>query len=189
MFDKKLYLLFLAALFILGGCMASQKGAGLKAVYRINCGSEKDYKDKNGNVWSSDPQGAKKGGWSENIGLIVSRHGDFEIHNTEDPTLYRTEKYGAMEYKFKVKNGTYKVVLHFAETYVPIEEPEMRLFSVTINGTKVLNNFDVFKETGDKDIALVKEFPGINVTNGEININFLRDVEEPEVNAIEIHKE
>jgi hypothetical protein len=185
MLNRKAVLLLSVALILPCVCWASKA----KAVFRIECGSEKDFKDKSGNVWSADPQEAVKKGWSEKIGAIVDRGSDLEIKNTDTPEIYRTEKYGAMDYHFKVKNGTYRVVLHFAETYAEINSAGMREFGVTINGVMVLNNFDVYKEAGALDTAVVKEFPGIAVKNGEIEIVFVPGVEEPEVNGIEIFKQ
>lgn len=178
----------IVALFLLGISSAKEAKKGPMVLYRIDCGAQKTVKDKNGNRWTPDASSAKKKGWSVDVGGIVDR-GDIEITNTNIPEIYRTERYGSMTYRFSVPNGIYRTVLHFAETYNEITETGLRVFDVTICERKVLENFDVFKESGNNNIALVKEFPDITVTNGEISISFIPNIEEPEINGIEIFKQ
>ena len=56
----------------------------------------------------------------------------------------------------------YTVRLHFAE--VEERKPGQRLFHVVLQGREVLRNLDVVKEAGGPSRPLVKEFPGITVT-------------------------
>jgi len=44
--------------------------------------------------------------------------------------------------QYPVSNGSYNVNLDFAESYVT--GPGQRIFNVSINGTEVLNNFDIY---------------------------------------------
>jgi beta-galactosidase len=96
------------------------------------------------------------------------------IQNTEDDALYQSEIYGDSEtMDFIIKNvpkGKTKVTLKFCETYY--DQSEGRMFDVAINGEPVLENFDIFAETG-KFKALDKEFTVDNKT-GQIEITFPR---------------
>ena len=57
----------------------------------------------------------------------------------------------------------YKVRLHFLEPDdVP---PGERVFSVSVQGKKVLQSLDVVQEAGGKNHSLVKEFGGVAVTD------------------------
>jgi hypothetical protein len=57
----------------------------------------------------------------------------------------------------------YKVRLHFLE---PDDlPPGERVFSVSVQGKKVLQSLDVVQEAGGKNHSLVKEFGGVAVTN------------------------
>jgi hypothetical protein len=61
-----------------------------------------------------------------------------------------------------------------------------RVFNVAINGTPVLQNFDVFAAAGGAYIAIDKQFP-VSVTGGGISIQFTNGTaNSPLVNAIEI---
>jgi len=102
--------------------------------------------------------------------------------------VYRSERYGqgktSFSYNIPVSNGSYNVNLDFAESYVT--GPGQRIFNVSINGTQVLNNFDIYAAAGGMNIPVVKTF-NVAVTNGTLNINFLSgSVENPKVNGIEV---
>ncbi len=94
-----------------------------------------------------------------------------------------------MTYKFEVPNGKYTVNLHFAETYEGISGEGERVFSVSINGKEVLKDFDPYKEAGDFNKPVVKEFKGIEPVDGQITIGFTPNVENPQINGIEIISE
>jgi hypothetical protein len=57
----------------------------------------------------------------------------------------------------------YKVRLHFLE---PDDlRPGERVFSVSLQGKRVLSSFDVVQDAGGRNHSLVKEFGGIAVTD------------------------
>jgi hypothetical protein len=166
--------------------MPKTRGRKSEASYRINCGASKKYEEENGNIWEADHPSVKKEGWKESGGSCVDR-GNIKISGTSIPAIYQTEKYGRMNYIFNAENGTYGVALYFAETYATWSR--VRIFDVYIQGKKVLDKIDVFKETGGRNIALVKEFSDIEVRNGRLNIEFKAVAEEPEINGIEIYRQ
>lgn len=84
----------------------------------------------------------------------------------------------------KVPNGKYQVKLHFCETYEGITGPGDRVFSFTVQG-KQFKDFDVWVKAGGFAKAYVETVP-VDVTNGELDITFTPQVENPQINAIEI---
>jgi hypothetical protein len=79
----------------------------------------------------------------------------------------------------------YAEILHFAELYWSL--PEQREFNVSINGTQVLQNFDIVGTAGSPFEA-VDEFFFIRAdANGTIEIDFSRGaVDQPLISGIEI---
>ena len=132
------------------------------------------YTDSLGQTWSADT--GFSGG---NVYSTTS-----SINNTLDPALYQTERYGAFSYQFTVPNGSYNVVLKFAEIYW--NSSGQRIFNVSINGTQVLTNFDIVAAAGAPLTAIDKTFP-VTVTNGTITIQFIPgSADWPKVSAINL---
>jgi hypothetical protein len=75
------------------------------------------------------------------------------------------------------------VNLHFDE--LNKTAPGQRIFDVAINGTTVLQQFDVFAVTGGEDRAIVEQFP-VDVSANMINIAFITEVENAKVSGIEL---
>ena len=133
------------------------------------------YTDTLGQVWSADKDFI--GGSAASTTSTIS--------NTTDPTLYRTERYGDFSYQFVVANGSYNVVLKFAEIYWTTTG--QRIFNVAINGTPVLTNFDIIAAAGAPLTAIDKTFP-VTVTGSQITIQFTSgSADQPKISAIEIH--
>jgi len=141
-------------------------------VIRINSGGSA-LTDASGNIWGADR------GYS---GRTVVRK-IITITGTTSPRLYQDMRQGAYNYQITVPNGAYKVVLKFAE--LNFAQAGKRKFDVKINGTSVLNNFDIVAQTGGKGRAIDREFL-VNVTNGKVTIRLIAVVNNPQLNAFEI---
>jgi hypothetical protein len=159
-----------------------------KFTLRVNCAAPEPYTDKGGNLWLPDQYMEEGKTWGVVDGMTVDR-GDLGITGTDAPKIYETECYSMSTYKFKVPNGQYTVRLHFAETYDGITGEGQRVFSVTINDKVVLEDFDPYKEGGGFEKPVVKEFKDITITNEELVIGFISDIQNPEINGIEIVSE
>jgi hypothetical protein len=125
--------------------------------------------------------------WSADTGFIGgnSASTSANIANTADPKLYQTERYGDFSYQFNVPNGSYNVVLKFAEIYWT--KTGQRIFNVYINGTQVLSNFDIVAAAGTALTAVDKTFP-VTSTTGLVTIQFTSgSADLPKVSAVEIH--
>jgi hypothetical protein len=159
------------------------------AVYRVNCGASEPYTDRAGNEWLADQEFAEGKKWGALNGTTVDRRpgGLEEIEDTDDDPIYLTERYSMQGYKFDVPNGRYLLRLDFAETYEGITAEGMRLFSLEAEGKKILEDFDVYKEAEGRNKAVVRNAV-VEVSDGSLDINFVRNVQNPEVNGIEILK-
>ena len=78
----------------------------------------------------------------------------------------------------------YTVRLHFAEIYWTAAG--QRVFNVSINGSQVLSNFDIFGTAGGKDIAVVKQFITLANSSGKIIIHFTTVKDNAKISGIEI---
>ena len=93
--------------------------------------------------------------------------------------VYQSERYGTFTYTVPVSTppagGSYTVNLHFAELWHGISSrgndggTGQRLFNVSINGTSVLSNFDIYATAGGADTAVVETFTGYQ-PNGSGNL-------------------
>src|SRR5205823_437445 len=77
-----------------------------------------------------------------------------------------------------------KVRLHFAETF--FTTAGSRTFNVTINGTQVLTNFDIFAAAGAANKAVIREFTLNADSSGVYTITTTSVVNSALVSGIEI---
>jgi beta-galactosidase len=157
-----------------------------KFVLRVNAGDPKPYTDKAGNVWQPDKTYGKGAKYGFDEGDIVDRGADVKIAGTNDPRIYQTEHYSMMKFTAEVPNGKYTVRMHFCETYDNIDVDGPRVFNVKIEGKDVLKKFEVIKAAGGMHKVLIREFKGVEVADGKLDILFDADTQNPEINGIEI---
>ena len=143
---------------------------------RIDAGATTPYTDSNGNVWLPD-QGFVDGD-------VVDRGNDVQIANTQDPVIYRTERYDMKSFSCKLPNGKYIVKLHFAETYEDITGAGQRVFTFSVAGHE-FKDFDVWAKAGGARRAYI-ETVNVDVTDGKLGIIFTTNIQSPEINGIEI---
>lgn len=141
---------------------------------RVNAGGP-SFTEGPGKVWAADS--GFIGGTSSSTGTAIT--------GTTTPTLYQTWRthVNPFEYRSSVPNGWYSVRLKFSENTVTA--PGRRVFHVLINGTRVLENFDVFYEAGAQFRAVDRVF-STQVTGGQVVVQFLPVTNSAFVNAIEI---
>lgn len=141
---------------------------------RINAGAGA-IQDGTGMTWLADTgmQG----------GDVIERP-DIRIANTKQPEIYRSEHYSMEAFQQKLPSGKYQVKLHFCETYEGISGPGERVFSFEVEG-KAFKDFDVWAKAGGAARAYV-EAVTVDITDGQLDIKFTPQVENPQINAIEI---
>ncbi len=147
-----------------------------RSAIRINAGATTPFTDASGNVWLPD-QGFT-------AGEVSDRGNDLAIANTKDPALYRTERYSMTAFSQPLPNGKYIVKLHFAETYEGVTTVGGRVFSFNVEGHE-FKDFDVFAKAGGGEKAYV-ETVAIEVTDGQLDIAFTSQEQNPAINGIEI---
>ncbi len=173
--------LVLVSVIVVGAALAQGKFA-----LRVNAGDPSAYTDKAGNAWKPDKDYTKGAPYGFVGGDVIDRGTSMKIEGTDDPKIYQTERYSMDRFVAQVPNGKYTVRLHFAETYDGIDTDGPRVFDVKIQGQTVLTDFDVSKAAGKVQKALVKEYKGIAVTGGSMDITFVAKQQNPEINGIEI---
>ncbi|MEE4312312.1 MAG: malectin domain-containing carbohydrate-binding protein [candidate division KSB1 bacterium] len=158
---------------------------GGPSAWRINCGGPA-YVDNSSQQWVADQ--AYTAGSFGYVGGDPYSTSD-PIGNTNDDVLYQSERYGLSSYRFTVPNGDYEVELHFAEIYH--NSRNTRLMSVTLEGTPVLTNLDIFDAAGH-DAALVYNFNtrdlGVSVVDGRLDIGFVNVKDQAKISAIYVTK-
>ena len=144
---------------------------------RINCGGPA-YTDTNGQLWQADTR--------YNAGTAFTINST--AAGTTDPILYQSYRFNdtatPMIYTLPVAAGSYRVNLLFAETNSTTQAVGARVFNVKLNGTVVLQNFDIYAAVG-ANAAVVEAFNTV-VTNGSMTIEFDKVVGNTKINAIEI---
>ncbi|MDX1982680.1 MAG: malectin domain-containing carbohydrate-binding protein [Bryobacteraceae bacterium] len=108
------------------------------------------------------------------------------ILGTGDLQLYRSARYGVYTdfyYQVPIANGSYRVKLKFAE--IQFWTVGSRRFHVDANGARVLPNFDIVQQAGAARTAVDREFV-VDVTGGQIRLDFIGVTGRGLVNAIEI---
>jgi len=146
-------------------------------VLRVNVGGD-EYVDGNDNIWPAD--------FGYNTGR--ASYTPDSISGTTDDPLYKSGRWDplpgpGLQYSFDVPTGNYTVNLHFAEFY-DAAVVGLRVFDVVIEDELVLDDFDIYREVG-LNAALIESF-SVAVTDGQLNIEFLHEIENPKISAIEI---
>ncbi|KAK8483655.1 hypothetical protein V6N12_000563 [Hibiscus sabdariffa] len=102
-----------------------------------------------------------------------------QVGSTDSPELYKSSRQspGSLRYYgLGLENGPYTVKLFFAETSFPDRTSRSwkslarRVFDVYIQGTRQLRNFDISKEAGGVERAIIKQFTA-NVTGNHLEIH------------------
>jgi|GEM_PF-426534 len=144
------------------------------SVIRLNTGNQGAFTAGNGDVFSAD--NFVTGGLFFNVGGSIG--------NTTDDALYLSERYGNMVYSIPVGNGNYTVRLHFAEIFNGNQAVGDRLFDVEIEGSQVLDDYDIFATAGFRT-AVIETFTA-SVSDGNLDIEFINVVDNAKISAIEI---
>ena len=116
------------------------------------------------------------------------------VTGTEDPELFKGQRYGNFTYRFPVPPDKYRLRLLFAEIFFgPHNRGKggsgSRIFNVYCPGLMLLHNFEVFKEAGDNR-AIEKVFHGLTPSaQGRIDVTFEPVREYPMVQALELTAE
>ncbi len=102
-----------------------------------------------------------------------------------DAEIYQSERwYSYMTYAIPVEIGrNYKLTLKFAEIY--FSTAGSRIFDVSVEGSKFLQNFDVYAAAGSNNLAIDTSID-ITAADDVINIELLAKVDNAAIKGIEI---
>jgi hypothetical protein len=140
------------------------------------------YTDKQGNIWMSDRY--YRGGQT------IQR--SQQALGTDDPDLYRSERFGNLSYVIPVPSGSYAVTLKFSEAWFGPGKPTgggvgNRRFDIMANTQLLAQNFDVFKEAGGAERAVDRTFHNLHPNaQGKLVLSFLPVENYACINAIEV---
>jgi Malectin domain len=140
------------------------------------------YTDTTGHVWKPDRYFMS--------GSLVNSVD--QVQRTRDPGLYAEERYGNFSYAIPVAKGRYAVTLYFAETHFGPDNlggggVGSRVFEVDCNGVALLRSFDIFKEAGGDNRAVVRTFQDLRPNaQGKLLLSFGSVKNYASLRAIEI---
>jgi poly(hydroxyalkanoate) depolymerase family esterase len=106
--------------------------------------------------------------------------------NPPPAAVFQSERYGAFNYTIpnRTAGSAQTVTLYFAETYVTASG--QRIFNVTINGTTVLTNFDIYAAAGGQNRAIARTFGTTANSSGQVVIGFISGTQNPKINGITV---
>ncbi len=132
-----------------------------------------NYTDSSNNLWIHDTKA--DGGEIYTVNNTIA--------NTSTPSLYQSERYGKdINYGFNVPNGKYQVKVKFSEIY--FTQAGERVFNLTLNGSKVLDNFDILSET--QPFTAIDKTYNVTVTDQKINLDFSTVKDNAKLASLEI---
>jgi hypothetical protein len=108
------------------------------------------------------------------------------VTNPAPMAVYQTARIGGFTYTIPgfTAGSSHTVRLHFAETFW--SAAGSRIFNVSINGTQVLTNFDIFAAAGAKNKAIIEQFTVNANSSGQYVIQFTKVKDNSLVSGIEI---
>lgn len=156
----------------------------------INLGTPGDRKDSAGNLWLGYPRPGGSLVLQMKIDVAFQRGGAFVQRNssftpvagTGEPWLFAGAARGISKCVIPLLQpadgkATYRVRLAFSDP--DNDQPGKRVFDLKLQGKKVLAGFDIVKESGGRDRAVVKEFDDVEVTD-RLTIDFLPKIAKAE---------
>ena len=187
-----------------GDRRGSDRGrGGGNPIYRVNVGGAQLAATDGGMAWAADTA-ANPSSYLASIStgasiFTTSSSAAYKPVNATHPSippgapaaLFDTERYDAstapnMAWAFPVQNGAYTVNLYFAELYTGIDAAGERVFDVSVEGVvpAAFDNVDAYAVAGPAG-GFIRSAT-VNVSDGTLNLKFLRGVQNPDVSAIEI---
>lgn len=142
--------------------------------FQINCGGEQEQVQSG--VWLADQYFAN--------GLVygpIDREG---YGNTDDDVLYKTERFDPnLKYEIPIANGSYTVTTYYSENFHA--NVGLRQFAIYAEGSMVVDNFDIFQETGRRYRAMSHSFD-IVVRDSVLDLELVATLDSGKLNALKI---
>ena len=108
------------------------------------------------------------------------------VTNPAPIAVYQDGRTGNFSYTISgfAAGSSHTVRLHFAETF--FSTAGSRTFNVSINGTQVLTNFDIFAAAGAQNKAIIKQFTENASSTGNYVITFTSVINNSLLSGLEI---
>jgi Malectin domain/Domain of unknown function (DUF5122) beta-propeller len=160
-------------------------------LYRIDAGGPELPSIDCGPAWSADEdaaspfrnEGSNAAGWGPIAGVTAA------VPSGTPRAIFESERWSPsdnppMQWSFPAQAGSHlQVRLYFSNSYDGTSQPGQRQFDVTLDGTLILNDYDIVADVGNRT-GTMKSY---NITSdGTVNIDFTHVVENPLINGIEI---
>lgn len=176
----------------------------------VMLGSKRYFEDKiTSSIWMPEKE-YSAGSWGFVGGAVYgkkTRHGvqpasELNVKGTTIDPVFQTMRMGLQAFKLDVPDGEYSVELYFAELQskeagktliynlgndAEKEDFEERVFNVSINNNRVINDLNIAKEFGEQQ-AVIKKFEVSALNASGINISFDAVKGEPILNAIRVYR-
>ncbi|WP_162343342.1 malectin domain-containing carbohydrate-binding protein, partial [Cyclobacterium salsum] len=169
-----------------------------QVILRINAGggiladesTNTDWKSNNiAGATSNEFFSVNTGKISNNTFDPINRHSSIPSYISDQlyAQIFSTERYSglqSMQYQIPIENGDYLVKLYMGNGYDGTSQPGQRVFDILVEGQTVISQLDLAAKFGHK-VGGMEQIP-VSVTDGELNIDFQKSIENPLINGIEI---
>ncbi|MCK9210114.1 MAG: family 16 glycosylhydrolase [Ignavibacteriaceae bacterium] len=128
--------------------------------------------------------------WSEKVeygflsGEVKNLPADLQINNTDDDSVFRSERSDFPTYRVRVPNGTYKVTMMFAENYY--SSVGKRVFDVLVENQMVENNLDIFAKVGTNSAYTITVTT--QVSDGVLDLYFQSEIGNNVINGLMVEQ-
>src|SRR6478736_5558832 len=155
---------------------ANQAPLTVEPILRLNGGGDEA-------VGSFEADQFVVGGGTYSNGNEITTSG---VANAAPAAVYQSERWGNFSYTLDglAPGAQYVVRLHFAEIY--FSTPGSRAFNVSINDAQVLEKFDIVKEAGEPNKAVVRDFSAVANSAGKIVVSFEGGTDNAKVSGLEL---
>ncbi|MCH6236131.1 LamG-like jellyroll fold domain-containing protein [Cognataquiflexum rubidum] len=122
--------------------------------------------------------------------LFANKHSSIPdyIDKTTFESIFKNERHNnnssVMTYSIPIANGDYQVNLYMGNSFSGTSTVETRVFDVKAEGTTLLSNVDLVAKFGHQKGGMEKLM--VKVSDGTLNIEFIKKTQNPLLNAIEI---
>ena len=179
----------------LAGQVATAANTGV--LYRVDTGGPAIQAIDNGPNWQADltdPSPYRNSGSSSAVWPTTTPKVSSSVPATTPIGIFASERWDPgskgdgqeMSWSFPVPVGVpVEVRLYFANQYVGTSQVGQRVFDVAVDGTTVLNHYDIVADAGNLT-GTMKAFDLTTPSSGQVTIGFTHETENPLINGIEI---
>jgi hypothetical protein len=161
---------------------AQRTASGSRVLYRVDAGGAPLQSADGGPDWTGD-DGLVVGGNSAGWGTTVAR--DASVPASTPDAVFTSERWGNQDWNLPLPAGRHVTLrLLFANQYDGTAQVGQRVFDVAVDGTVVLDDFDIVRAVGNRT-GTVRSF-SLTADGDGLDVDLRAVVENPLVNGIEV---